>query len=107
MLFYAQRRGATRFVMVYPLTSAHPRYQEMQDLAWKDITVTRPKFIVVVNIPTSILWDGKANLSFVQNLRELVEKDYHLDAKETVGGTDIMLLYQKVDNKSSAGLPPL
>ena len=100
ILFYAQRHSATPFVMIYPLTFAHPRYQEMQQLAWKDITITRPKFILFVQVPTSILWDRKADLLFARKLRELVDKEYHLDTKETIGGTYTMLLYQKVNPHS-------
>ena len=94
---YARRRSATPFTMIYPLMFVHSRYKEMQELAWKDITLARPKFILVINLRTSILWDGKADLSFVDKVRQLVDTGYHLVGKEVDDGGEIILLYQRND----------
>lgn len=97
ILFYAQRRSATPFTMVYPLMFAHPKYKEMQELAWRDIKMYQPKFILMTYLQTSILWDGKADLFLTENLRELLEKHYHQEAKDTVNGFDIMIIYKRAD----------
>jgi hypothetical protein len=46
--------------MIYPLTRAHPRYREFQDRVWQDVPRARPSFILTTNIPTYLLWDGRA-----------------------------------------------
>ncbi|MBI4456090.1 MAG: glycosyltransferase family 39 protein [Acidobacteria bacterium] len=80
ILLYSQRKSATRFVMIYPLTSRYPRYREFQEKAWQEIQENRPKYILLVNIPTSILWDGKADLQIVKRLDDMIGQRYSIEA---------------------------
>lgn len=59
ILFYAQRRSASRFVNTYFLTADHPRNREMQREMMRDIERARPKYLVFVGIPTS--WSFRPN----------------------------------------------
>jgi hypothetical protein len=99
ILFYAQRRSATPFVHVYPLMFVHPGYREMQESLLKDVMTNDPKFILFVLVPTSTLWDGKADLSFVENLKAFVAKNYLLAGRVAAGERPIMLLFQKAGQK--------
>jgi len=59
ILFYAQRRSASRFVNTYFLTALHSRNREMQREMIRDIETARPRYIVFVSIPTS--WTLRPN----------------------------------------------
>jgi hypothetical protein len=66
ILFYAQRRSASRFVNTYFLTSDHPGALEMQREMIRDIERARPKYLLFVALPTS--WSFLPNSS-----REILE----------------------------------
>jgi len=53
ILFYAQRRSASRFVNTYFLTADQPRNLEMQREMIRDIETARPKYLVFVAAQTS------------------------------------------------------
>lgn len=100
ILFYAQRQSATPFAMMYPLTFVHPRYREFQQRVWRDISLDPPKFILIVKIPYSLAWDGKADLSaFLSHLDQLIKRDYHLAGTLVMEGHKAIFLYQKVNNR--------
>jgi hypothetical protein len=87
ILFYAERRSPSAFVMLYPLTSSYRRYMEFQDRAWNEIQQSPPRFILTMaNIPASILWDGIADLRLVRRVEELIQREYALDRVMRVGG---------------------
>jgi hypothetical protein len=70
ILFYAERRSPSTFLMIYPLTSTYPRYKEFQETVWREIQKTPPKLILdAAAIPTSILWDESADLDIMDHLR--------------------------------------
>jgi Dolichyl-phosphate-mannose-protein mannosyltransferase len=56
IFFYSQRRSVSRFVNAYFLTADHPRNREMQWEFIHDIERGRPKYLLVVNLPTSWLF---------------------------------------------------
>lgn len=85
ILLYAQRRSATAFPMIYPLTSSYPRCREFQERLWREIQQSRPKYVLFVNIPTSILWDGKADLEVLRRVDAWISRDYAVEAVMTVG----------------------
>ncbi len=58
ILFYSQRRSASRFVDTYFLTAKHPGNREMQLEMARDIEGARPKYLVYVRTATS--WMLKA-----------------------------------------------
>jgi hypothetical protein len=53
ILFYAQRKSATRYIYMYPLMEKHPYAHQMQTNMIEEIEKARPKFVVVVNIAGS------------------------------------------------------
>ncbi|MBI3940350.1 MAG: glycosyltransferase family 39 protein [Acidobacteria bacterium] len=88
LFFYSQRRSATSFVMIYPLTASYPRYREFQETVWRQVQQSRPKYVLLVNIPTSILWDGKADLEIFRRIDQLITRDYTVEAVMAVGGEE-------------------
>jgi hypothetical protein len=79
ILFYAQRRSPTPFVMIYPLTSVHDRYKEFQETLREDVQKTPPKYVVDVSkIGSSIAWDGVGNVELLRNLRGFIAQHYRL-----------------------------
>ena len=78
--FLAERRNATRHIFFYPLMRAFPRHAEFQREAWKDIERTIPRYIVKVGVPTSFVWDGKAETWIIDKLNSLLKKRYSLAA---------------------------
>jgi hypothetical protein len=61
ILFYAQRRSASRFVNTYFLTADHPRAREMQREMVRDVERARPKYVVFAFIRRS--WGFRSNAS--------------------------------------------
>jgi len=55
--FYAQRRGATGFIYMYPLMENHKFALAMQERMIREIETAKPRYLVFVHIPTS--WLGK------------------------------------------------
>ena len=48
--FYAQRRGGTRYIYMYPLMEPHKYALAMQQEMIADIEAVRPRFLVFANI---------------------------------------------------------
>jgi hypothetical protein len=80
ILIQAKRKSATPFVIIYPLMSEYPRYLEFQERVWQDVVKSSPAYILVVNIPTSTLWDGRADLKIQERLGELIQTRYQFEA---------------------------
>jgi hypothetical protein len=51
--FYAQRRGATGYIYMYPLMEAHPFSQHLQEDMIAQIERERPRYMVLVNVDPS------------------------------------------------------
>jgi hypothetical protein len=68
--------------MIYPLTSVHARYREFDNTMWADVKNNPPKYIVAsMDIPSSIAWDGEADLEIIRNLCGLLAQDYQIERK--------------------------
>ena len=80
----SQRRSSSSIAYVYPLMSEYPRYQEFQHKAWEEVVSKKPKYIIIVRIPTSLMWDGKADLWIVRKTKQLNDKAYFLEAVMTI-----------------------
>jgi hypothetical protein len=85
ILVCAGRRNATSFPMVYPLTSSYRRYGEFQRRYWREARANLPKYVLLVDVPTSILWDGVADLRILRDVEGWMDRDYALEAVMTVG----------------------
>ncbi len=93
ILFYANRRSATKFVLIYPLYHDSSRVAEFQTQAREDISTTNPEYIVFVKTApsisqdTSLLWDGRAPLRFEDEIIKLLNTKYRMVAWVPVGTT--------------------
>lgn len=89
ILFYAQRPSATRFVMLYPLMTDHPRYREFQETMWHEAQQEKPKYVVaVLHVPFSLGWDQKADIGIMHKFENLLQTDYELERVKMVGGVE-------------------
>jgi len=89
ILFYAQRRSPTAFLMMYPLTITHPHYREFQERMMAEIEACPPKYIVaMVDIPYSLAWDESADLQIMRFLDTLIAKNYTLELTRVMSGSD-------------------
>jgi hypothetical protein len=59
ILFYANRRSATSHIYMYPLMEPQPYALQMQQEMIRQIETVKPKFLILVNIPTS--WMPRSN----------------------------------------------
>lgn len=84
LLLYAQRKSAASFPYLYPLMSEYPGYKEFQRQVWDDITRAQPRYIITVDLPTSLGWDGKADLWLAMKLGQLMDRNYYLEAVMTI-----------------------
>jgi len=80
----SQRQSSSSFALIYPLMTEYPRYREFQRKAWEEVKSRRPKYIIIVRIPFSLLWDGKADLWIVKKTKQLTDKAYFLEAVMTI-----------------------
>jgi hypothetical protein len=87
ILFYARRSSTASFLLFYPLMASHPRYKEFQETTWKEIQRTPPKYVLaMVSIPTSFLWDGKADPEIVRRLDNWLSREYAIERVMLVTG---------------------
>lgn len=100
IFFLSQRQSSSSFAYMYPLMSEYPRYQEFQRKAWEEIQRRRPKYIVIVLIRTSWMWDGKADLWIVKKTKELTQKAYFLEAVMTIDKPKGVLRVLREDDRA-------
>jgi hypothetical protein len=65
---------------------------EFQKRVFKEVKAASPRYIIVVKIPTSWMWDTKADLWILDAAMRLIERDYYLEAVMLVGGERGLLL---------------
>lgn len=80
----SQRQSSSSFALIYPLMTEYPRYKEFQRKAWEEVKSRGPKYIIIVRLPFSLLWDGKADLWIVKKTKQLTDKAYLLEAVMTI-----------------------
>lgn len=80
ILLLANRSSASAFYVIYPLMrSAFPRYMEFQERTIEQIKKTKPKYILNVQLQSSLLYDGKAKLILAQFLKKYINENYALE----------------------------
>jgi hypothetical protein len=80
ILLLAERDSASAFGMIYPLMSKQYRNHELfQQQAIQQIEAVEPAYLVYVMVPTSLLWDRKAELHILQYLNQYQKLHYDLD----------------------------
>jgi 4-amino-4-deoxy-L-arabinose transferase-like glycosyltransferase len=80
ILMFAARKSVTPFVMIYPLTGPFARAREFQGRVWRAIVDRPPTYILVVDLQSSLLWDGRSELKFGDQIKELLRRRYRMDA---------------------------
>lgn len=78
ILFYADRKSATSFIYVYHLVSGKKYDIQFQQQAIKEIELEKPKFIILVNSPTSWLVQSKAPLTIFNWINYYLSQNYTL-----------------------------
>jgi hypothetical protein len=63
VLFYAQRRGATGHIYMYPLAERHRLAHNFQQQMIKDLEVTQPEYVLFYSFPSSWFNGPKGDIS--------------------------------------------
>ncbi len=88
ILFYAKRQSPSPFVMAYPWMASYPRYREFQEQLWHQLQAVPPKYVLdIVNLPDTLLWDGKANLEVIRQIRQWLRREYQISGVMAVTGS--------------------
>lgn len=80
ILFYAQRRSATRYMFVYPLHAPFGRVVERQREALREVREARPRYVVACFLRTSLLEYPDTPHELREGVRELVASSYRVVA---------------------------
>ena len=85
--FYSHRKSATGYIYTYALMEAHPFALEMQKAMIQEVEEARPKYIVVVTVPTSWLRTSRSHSLVFEWLTSYLTTHY-----EVAGVIDIISL---------------
>ena len=64
--FYSQRRSATGYIYMYPMTENNDLALQMQKEFIKDIEAKNPKYVLFVNVPTSWLYRRDSHMEVLE-----------------------------------------
>ena len=78
ILYYADRRSATRYFYIYPLAGPYPNVRQRQEEAWREITHNQPRFVITVFLPKSFLGAAETPRDIVDRVRDLLDQSYQL-----------------------------
>jgi len=73
MLFYAQRRSTTRYIIFYPLLSGMKDSLEQQKKAFQELSASKPKYIVIVEIMESLQIHPNAEKFIMESVNRYLE----------------------------------
>lgn len=79
-LFHAGRRHASRIVFFAPLTGRHPDQEGLQRSVLVEITANRPRYVVWLNLQSSLVLEKDTPQYFFEQLRAFVGKKYRREA---------------------------
>jgi hypothetical protein len=79
ILFYAERASATRYIFFYPLTGSYPDALDRQREVMAEVAATRPRYVVWVNLRSSLLKSANTELHVFEASRELLSREYGLE----------------------------
>jgi hypothetical protein len=79
ILFYAARRSATRYIFFYPLTGGYPDAPARQREVMREVTASRPRYVVVANLHTSLLMTPKTDRYVFDETMRWIAKAYRLE----------------------------
>ncbi|MBW2286863.1 MAG: glycosyltransferase family 39 protein [Deltaproteobacteria bacterium] len=79
ILFYSERASATRYIFFYPLTGSYPGVLERQHEVMAEVAATRPRYVVWVNLRSSLLRSDETEPHVFDASRELLDREYGLE----------------------------
>ncbi len=79
ILFYAERKSATKYIFFYPLMGNFKDASAKQRAVIGEVKANKPKYILLVNISMSLLSGPYTEGYIFQATNEMIEKDYRLD----------------------------
>ncbi len=88
ILFLAERRSATRYIFFYPLTGPFPDALERQRTLMREVQEARPRYVVWVHLPASMLFFASSEGWLFDATRELVDRHYQLEFLARPRGAD-------------------
>lgn len=77
--FYARRWSASRFIFTYPMAEPHEFARVMQEEMINSVTVTRPKYLVLVNVDTSWSLGPHSDRRIFEWLKQYTRNHYEVD----------------------------
>ncbi|HXG12314.1 MAG TPA: glycosyltransferase family 39 protein [Gemmataceae bacterium] len=80
ILYYAERKSASRFIFAYPLTIPTPLTGRLQHEAIEDLHRNEPEFIITVFAPTSMMLRDGTPTDLVDEVRTLLKQSYQVVA---------------------------
>jgi len=99
--YLSQRKSATRFIYMYPLTDGNKYGRVLQAEMIKELENSQPKYILLVNIYTSWLWDKKSSRLLKVWAQDYLEKEYKLSGVVSIPSGEKPIYYfndQAVEN---------
>jgi len=99
--YLSQRKSATRFIYMYPLTDGNKYGRVLQAEMIKELENSQPKYILLVNIYTSWLWDKKSSRLLKVWSQDYLEKEYKLSGVVSIPSGEKPIYYfndQAVEN---------
>jgi len=79
ILFYAERRSATRYIFFYPLTGSLPGVLDRQREVVAEIERSRPRYVVWVNLTTSLPVGHHTERHVFEATAALLAREYELE----------------------------
>ncbi len=86
LLFQAERRSATRYILFYPLMMGLPRELDRQHEAFAEISANPPQCVVWTNVQTSLLMQPETNRFLHDAVGGMLVKDYRIVAARLIDG---------------------
>ena len=78
ILFLAERKSATRYMLFYPVTMALPGARERQQEVIRELETHRPKVLIESHLSTSLLMTPQTPLLFDEAFSKLRDEEYKL-----------------------------
>ncbi|MBI3939992.1 MAG: glycosyltransferase family 39 protein [Acidobacteria bacterium] len=78
ILYYAQRKSASRYIFVYPLMGSFPGTVERQRQVLQELERNQPKFIVTVFVPSSFAASQGAPPDLSRGVQDLLYRSYRI-----------------------------
>jgi len=79
IFFHAERRSATRYIYFYPLTGGYADALLRQREAIAEVEASRPRYVVWVNVPTSLSTEQASDSYVLEATRALLRREYRLE----------------------------